>query len=56
MDMLEIEGTTGELRMVYSILGEDERTGTNNYLKEKATEKPTAFFRVSSAGRSEIDT
>ena len=33
MDMLEIEGTQGELRMVYSILGEDERTGTNEYYK-----------------------
>ena len=35
MDMLEVEGTQGELRMVYSILGEDERTGTNEYYKEE---------------------
>ena len=40
MDMLEIEGTTGELRMVYSILGEDERTGTNNYYKEETANQP----------------
>lgn len=40
MDMLEIEGTTGELRMVYSILGEDERTGTNDYYKEETTNQP----------------
>ena len=35
MDMLEIEGTTGELRMVYSILGEYEN-GKTEYLKENA--------------------
>jgi len=40
MDMLEIEGTTGELRMVYSILGEDERTGTNDYYKEETANQP----------------
>ena len=40
MDMLEIERTTGELRMVYSILGEDERTGTNNYYKEETANQP----------------
>ena len=40
MDMLEIEGTPGELRMVYSILGEDERTGTNDYYKEETQNQP----------------
>lgn len=40
MDMLEIEGTPGELRMVYSILGEDERTGTNDYYKEETPNQP----------------
>ena len=40
MDMLEIEGTQGELRMVYSILGEDERTGTNDYYKEETANEP----------------
>lgn len=40
MDMLEIEGTQGELRMVYSILGEDERTGTNEYYKEETVNEP----------------
>lgn len=40
MDMLEIEGTPGELRMVYSILGEDERTGTNDYYKEETANQP----------------
>ena len=40
MDMLEVEGTQGELRMVYSILGEDERTGTNEYYKEETVNEP----------------
>ena len=33
-------GTEGELRMVYSILGEDERTGTNEYYKEETVNEP----------------
>lgn len=34
MDMMEMEPSNGELRMIYSILGEDERTGTNDYFKD----------------------
>ncbi len=34
MDMMEFETSSGELRMVYSLLGDDERTGTNDYFKD----------------------
>ena len=34
MDMMEFETSSGELKMVYSILGKDERTGTNDYFKD----------------------
>ena len=51
MDMMEMEPSIGELRMIYSILGEDERTGTNDYFKDDNNDTMRLFSRTKSMNR-----